>query len=44
MRMPVDDLVSNWAYMVMSALAWNLKYGLPKNGPIKENFAEIHVV
>ena len=30
MRMPVDDLVSNWAYMVMSALAWNLKswYGL----------------
>jgi hypothetical protein len=30
MRMPVDDLLSNWAYMVMSALAWNLKawYGL----------------
>ena len=30
MRMPVDDLVSNWAYMVMAALAWNLKawYGL----------------
>ena len=30
MRMPVDDLISNWAYMVMSALAWNLKswYGL----------------
>jgi hypothetical protein len=28
--MPVDDLLSNWAYMVMSALAWNLKawYGL----------------
>jgi hypothetical protein len=25
MRMPVDDLISNWAYMVMSALAWNLK-------------------
>jgi len=25
MRMPVDDLVSNWAYMVMSSLAWNLK-------------------
>src|SRR5437899_6073916 len=24
MRMPVDDLISNWAYMVMSALAWNL--------------------
>ncbi len=30
MRMPVDDLLSNWAYMVMTALAWNLKawYGL----------------
>jgi hypothetical protein len=30
MRMPVDDLLSNWAYMVMSTLAWNLKswYGL----------------
>jgi hypothetical protein len=30
MRMPVDDLWSNWAYMVTSALAWNLKswYGL----------------
>ena len=25
MRMPVDDLNSNWAYMVMTALAWNLK-------------------
>jgi hypothetical protein len=23
--MPVDDLLSNWAYMVMSSLAWNLK-------------------
>lgn len=30
MRMPVSDLVSNWAYMVIAALAWNLKawYGL----------------
>jgi hypothetical protein len=29
-RLPVDDLVSNGAYMVMAALAWNLKawYGL----------------
>ena len=25
MRMPVDSLVSNWAYMVMAALAWNIK-------------------
>jgi hypothetical protein len=30
MRIPVNDLESNWAYMVMAALAWNLKawYGL----------------
>ena len=25
MRMPVDNLAGNWAYMVMAALAWNLK-------------------
>lgn len=25
MRMPVRDLNSNWAYMVMTSLAWNLK-------------------
>jgi hypothetical protein len=25
LRMPSDDLVSNWAYMVIAALAWNLK-------------------
>jgi len=25
MRMPVDGLESNWAYMVMASLAWNLK-------------------
>jgi hypothetical protein len=25
MTMPVDDLVSNWAYMVMASLAWSLK-------------------
>jgi hypothetical protein len=23
--MPVDNLLSNWAYMVMAALAWSLK-------------------
>jgi len=30
MRMPTNDLLSNWAYMVMAAVAWNLKawYGL----------------
>ena len=25
MPMPVDTLLSNWAYMVMAALAWTLK-------------------
>jgi hypothetical protein len=25
MRMPVNDLVSNWSYMVMASLAWTLK-------------------
>jgi hypothetical protein len=25
LRMPSDDLISNWAYMVIAALAWNLK-------------------
>jgi hypothetical protein len=25
MRMPVDNLLSNWAYMVMASLAWTLK-------------------
>ena len=25
MKLPVDNLVSNWAYMVIASLAWNLK-------------------
>ena len=25
MQMPVDNLISNWAYMVMASLAWALK-------------------
>jgi hypothetical protein len=30
MKLPVDNLISNWAYMVMAGLAWTLKawYGL----------------
>jgi len=30
LRMPVNDLLSNWAYMVIASLAWNMKawYGL----------------
>ncbi len=35
LRMPSDGLVSNWAYMVIAALAWNLKawYGLVTLAP-----------
>ena len=40
MRMPVDNLVSNWAYMVIASLAWTLKawFGLllPEKGRWKE--------
>jgi len=39
-RVPVDGLVSNWAYMVMASLAWNLKawyaLSLPSKGRWKE--------
>jgi len=36
LRMPSDGLVSNWAYMVIAALAWNLKawYGLVTLAPV----------
>jgi hypothetical protein len=40
MEMPVGDLVSNWAYMVMASLAWTLKawlaLGLPETGRWQE--------
>jgi hypothetical protein len=40
MRMPSDTLVSNWTYMVIGALAWNLKIWLgqllPKGEPARE--------
>ncbi len=40
MRMPSDTLVSNWTYMVIGALAWNLKIWLgqllPKGEPASE--------
>ena len=29
LAMPVGDLVSNWAYMVMASLAWSLKAWMP---------------
>ena len=34
MRMPVNDLLSNWAYMVMTSLAWNLKAWLACSCPM----------
>ena len=40
--MPVDNLVSNWAYMVMAALAWSLKAWsalvLPEQGRWAEKY------
>jgi len=40
LRMPVDNLVSNWAYMVMASLAWTLKAWLalvlPERGRWKQ--------
>jgi len=40
LQAPVDTLVSNWAYMVMTSLAWNLKawaaLSLPESGRWEE--------
>jgi hypothetical protein len=41
MRMPVDNLESNWAYMVMTALAWNLKAWFGLLMPEKSRGAEV---
>jgi len=42
LRMPVDNLVSNWAYLVMASLAWSLKawwaLHLPERGRWKEKY------
>ncbi len=42
LAMPVDNLVSNWAYMVMAALAWSLKTWstliLPEQGRWAEKY------
>jgi Transposase DDE domain group 1 len=35
LQAPVDTLVSNWAYMVMTALAWNLKAWLALQLPVQ---------
>lgn len=41
-RAPVDNLLSNWAYMVMAALAWNLKAWWALSLPEKGRWAEKH--
>jgi hypothetical protein len=41
MRMPVDNLVSNGAYMVMAALAWNLKAWFALLVPERERGMEL---
>lgn len=42
MRMPVDNLISNWAYMVMAALAWSLKAWLALLLPVRGRWKEKH--
>lgn len=42
LRMPVADLVSNWAYMVMAALAWSLKAWLALLLPAQGRWKERH--
>ena len=42
MTMPVDNLVSNWAYMVMTSLAWTLKAWLALVLPEKGRWKAEH--
>ena len=42
--MPVDELVSNWAYMVMASLAWTLKAWFALLLPVKGRWATRHAV
>jgi hypothetical protein len=42
LQMPVDNLVSNWAYMVMASLAWTLKAWLALLLPEGGRWAEKH--
>ena len=42
MKLPVDNLVSNWAYMVMASLAWNLKAWYALLLPVSGRWAERH--
>ena len=42
LNMPVDNLVSNWAYMVMASLAWTLKAWFALALPVKGRWKEKH--
>jgi hypothetical protein len=42
LQAPVDDLVSNWAYMVMASLAWSLKAWTALLVPESPRHAETH--
>ena len=42
MRMPVDTLVSNWAYMVMAALAWSMKAWFALLVPVRGRWRARH--
>jgi hypothetical protein len=42
MRMPVGDLVSNWAYLVMASLAWTLKAWFALLLPVRGRWRERH--
>ena len=41
MRMQVDNLLSNWAYMVMTSLAWNVKAWFAMLMPKKARWKEV---
>jgi hypothetical protein len=42
LRAAVDNLTSNWAYMVMTALAWNLKAWFALSVPEHPRHREVH--
>jgi len=42
LRAAVDNLVSNWAYLVMTALAWNLKAWFALSVPEHPRHKEVH--
>jgi len=42
MKLPVNNLVSNWAYMVMASLAWNLKVWYALMLPVSGRWNDKH--